>query len=231
MKSILILALLGILGVAHLSYSQDIPDAVKEYMRQLQNDSTVENGFDYAKMQRYIDQNDQFQDWFVGLPIQFYELAMDFEKTTEDTKFEEIIKPTNKWLIPIKTKSAGWIYHVLVTVDGNRYTPYGCGQGVPRGWDDIRKKFPEKTGVIPGFIEYPWMLFYFPHIKDGKNIFHAKIPNVDGILSTKTSKSLDNLDDGKTIISLLKEQMKEYRKAGAIVNDPSNSKNTSGDSK
>lgn len=231
MKRLITLALLGILGVAGLSYSQDIPVGVKEYMYKLQHDPAVEYGFDYAKKWRFIDQNIQSQDWYVGLPIQFYEFSMDFEKATKDTRFEEIIKPTNRWLIPIKTKSDGWVYHALVEVDGNRFTPYGCGQGVPRGWDDIRKKFPEKTGVIPGFFEYPWMLFYFPHIKNGKNIFHAKIPNVGGILSTMASKSLDSLDDGKTIISLLKEEMKEWRKAGAIVDDPSISKDTSGGSK
>ena len=231
MKRLLTLALLGILGVAGLSYSQVIPDGVKICMRQLQNDPTVKNGFDFAKEWRFIDQNIQFQDWYVGLPIQYYVFAMDFEKATKDTRFEDLIKPTNRWLFPIKTKSDGWIYHVLVEIDGERFTPFGCGQGVPRGWDDIRTKFPEKTGVIPGFIDYPWMLFYFPHIKNGKNIFHIKIPKIDDIMSRMTSKSLDSLDDGKTIISLLKETMKEYRKAGAIVDDTSISKDTTGGSK
>ena len=171
MKRILTLALLGILGVAGLSYSQDIPDGVKEYMRQLQNDPTVENGFDFAKKWSFLDQNVQFQDWYVGLPIQFYEFAMDFEKATKDTRFEELIKPTNRWLIPIKTKSDGWVYHALVKVDGNRFTPYGCGQGVPRGWDDIRKEISRKNRRYSWIFRISLDVILFPTHQEWQEYF------------------------------------------------------------
>lgn len=57
MNKLLTLALLGILGMAGLGYSQEIPDGVKKYMYQLQHDPTVESGFDTAKIWRFIDRN------------------------------------------------------------------------------------------------------------------------------------------------------------------------------
>ncbi len=231
MLKLLTLALLGIAGIG---YSQEIPDGVKKYMYQLQHDPTVEYGFDYAKMRRYIDQKVQFQEWFVGLPAQFYELNIKkLETATTDTKFEDLIEPTNRWIIPIKTKSEGWIYHALVKVDGERFTPGGCGQGVIRGWDDVRKKFPEESGVIPIFIDYPFGLLYFPQIKNGKNIFHIKHPKWDDLMSRMTSNSLDSLDEGRKIIPLLQDKVRVYkgqRKESdrQFENHPANSMDTTG---
>jgi hypothetical protein len=232
MRRFLTFALLGILGVASYSYSQDIPFGVKEYMRQLQNDPNVEYGYNSAKKWRFIDQNVQFQDWHVGLPAQYNELtARDIEMATKRTKFEDLIRPTNRWFIPIRTKGDGWVYHALVKVDGDRFTPIGCGQGVIRGWDDIRKKFPEESGVIPIFIDYPYLLVYFPHLTNEKKIFHITIPKWNDSMSKATSKSLDYLDDGKTIIPLLKAKIKSYKEGKEITDNPNNSKDTSGGNK
>ena len=211
MKRLLTLALLGILGVAAFGHSQEIPNGVKEYMYQLQHDPTVEYGFDEAKKWRFIDQNVQFQDWYVGLPFQFFDLNVEkLEAATMDTKFEDLVEPSNRWCIPIRINNDGYIYHVLAKVDGEGFKPGGCGEGVlNRTWDEVRKKFPEESGIIPMY-NYAFHLLYFPNKKDGKNLFHLSPPSRADSISKVTSKSLDNLDDGKTIIPLLEDIYKMH---------------------
>jgi hypothetical protein len=219
MKRLLTFALLGILGVAGLSYSQEIPDGVKEFMNQLQNDPTTKYGFDEAKKMKFIDQNVQFQDWYVGLPFQFYNLNIEnLETATIDTKFEDLIKPLNKWCIPIKVKE-NYVYHVFVEVDKERFNPYGCGEDVIgfKTWDKVRINFPEESGIMPIFIAYPYQLLIFPHKKDGKNIFYARNPKWDDFMSRATSKSLNNLDDAKTIIPLLQDNIKNYKEQRKVL--------------
>jgi len=210
MFRVLTIILLGIWGMTGIGYSQEIPDGVKEYMDILQNDPTVEYGFNSAKEWSIIDQDVQFTDWYVGLPFRLYNLSMQsIEMATEDSKFEDLIRPTNRWCIPVKINGLGYTCHVMVTVEGK---PIGCGQNVlVQGWDDVRKKFPEESGIVPGFVDYPYYLLYFPHIKNGRNIFHAAIPGWNDPMSKATSKSLDSLDDGNTIIPLLKDKVKSYR--------------------
>lgn len=210
---------MGLLGIASIGYSQEIPDGVKKYMDQLQNDPTVKYGFDWAKQWRFVDQNVQFQDWYVGSPFQFYDLPIkEIEIATKDSKFEDLIKPTNRWLIPIKIKNYGYVYHVLVKVDGEGFKPIGCGEGVlGKRWNDVRRRFPEESGVIPIFIDNPYSLLYFPHKKNGKNIFHVRNTKWNDAMSKTTSKSIDELDDGKTIIPLLKDKIKRYKEQRKVL--------------
>lgn len=213
MKKLLTLALLGILGAAGFSYSQEIPDGVKKYMYQLQHDPTVAYGFDTAKAWRFIDQDVQFKDWYVGLPFQFFDLnIVKLETDTMDSRFEDLMEPTDRWCIPVKINNDGYAYNVLVNVDKDGFIPSGCGEGVigNKTWDEFRKKFPEESAIIPMF-NYTFGLLYFPHKKDGKNIFHVRPPTWDDPMSKATSKSLDNPDDGKKVVALLKERMRSYR--------------------
>lgn len=213
MKYLLTIALTGLLGIANIGYSQEIPDGLKEIMEQLQTDPTAEYGFNYAKKRGYIGNDVQFEDWYVGLPFQFYDLPIkSIEMATEDSKFENLIRPTNKWCIPMKINGFGYTYHVLVKVEGEIFRHSGCGEGVfVIGWDDVRRKFPEESGVVPVFVDYPYNLLYFPHKRNGRNIFHATSPKWNDSMSIATSKSLDSLDDGNTIIPLLKDKIKRYK--------------------
>jgi len=213
MKYVMTFALMGLLGIASIGYSQEIPDGVKKYMHQLQNDPEVEFGFNSAKEWGFIDSDVPFEDWFVGLPFQYYDLTLEsIEMATKDSNFEDLINPTNKWCIPVKINGYGYAYHVLVKVKEEMFKPAGCGEGVlGKRWNEVRRKFPEQSGVVPGYIEYPHDLLYFPHIKNGKNIFHVTNPKWDTPMSRATSKSLDSLDDGNTIIPLLKDKIKRYK--------------------
>lgn len=213
MKYLLTFALMGLFGIASIGYSQEIPKGLKEYIHQLQNDPAAEYGYNYAKERGYIAVDVQFTDWYVGLPFQFYVLPMEtIEMATGESNFDDLIRPTNKWCIPVKINGLGYTYHALVKSEGEMFRPSGCGEGVfVPGWDAIRRKFPEESSVVPVFVDYPYNLVYFPHIKNGRNIFHATSPKWDDPMSKATSKSLDSLDDGNTIIPLLKNKIKRYK--------------------
>lgn len=101
----------------------------------------------------------------------------------------------------------------MVKVDNGGFKPIGCGEDVIgyNTWDKVRKEFPEESGIRPIYIDYPFQLLYFPHKANGKNIFHARNPKWADSMSSITSKSLNNLDDEKTIVPLLKEKMRSYR--------------------
>jgi len=212
MKRFLTYVLLGLLGIASSGYSREIPDGVKEYMEQLQNDPSVEFGFEYAKMRAYLESGVQFKDWHVGLPFQYYDLPVEaIENADEESEFEDLMEPTNRWCIPIRVDGYGYAYHVLVEVNGKMFRPYGCGGGVFKGWDKVREKFPEESGVIPMFAPSPFALLYFPDIEGPKKIFHVRPSKWDDPMSKATSNSLDSLDEARTIVPLLKDKLKRYR--------------------
>jgi len=211
---LLILVLLGILGMAGTGHSQEIPEGMKKIMEQLQTDSTADYGFNFAKEQRFIKSDVQFKDWFVGLPIEFYQLNGDaLDKTETSNKVTELIVSTNMWRIPIRINGY-YIYHVKVFLENNKYKSIGCGEGVIgfHAWDTLRKKYPEESGVRPIVINLQVGNFiHFPNKKDGKSLFYVRNPKWNDTLSKTASTSLDNLDDEKMIIKFWKDDWEKNR--------------------
>lgn len=209
----LALALIGVLGIVGIGSTQEIPKCLKDYIVQLQKDSNINYGFNYSKERKYISKDDNFQDWFVGLPFQFYDLNVSkLDTANESTKFKDLIEPTNDWCIPIKIKN-NYIYHILVEIDKDNIKPFGCGEDVIgfKTWDKVRKEFPEVSGISPVYIDYPYQLLFFPNNKKEKNIFHARNLRWNDPMSNATSKDLNKLDDAQTIIPLLKDKIKAYK--------------------
>jgi len=214
MMRLLTLVLLGILGMAGIGHSQEIPEGMKKIMEQLQTDTAAKYGFNYAKMRRYIKMDVQFKDWFVGLPIEFYQLNGDtLDKADTNNKVTELIESTNMWHIPIRI-NGHYIYHVKVFIENNKFKSIGCGQDVIgfHIWDKVREKYPEESGVRPVVIDLMEGNFiHFPNKKDGKSLFCSRNPKWNDELSKITSKSLDNLDDEKIIIKFWKDYWEKNR--------------------
>lgn len=214
MIRLLTLTLLGILGMAGIGYSQDIPDGMKKIMEQLQTDPKAEFGFNYAKGQRFIGSDVQFEDWFVGLPIEFYKLNGEaLEKADSNNEIMELIVSTNTWRIPIRI-NGHYIYHVMVVDENNKYRSFGCGEEVIgfKTWDKVREKYPEEAGVRPIVIALREGDFiHFPNKKDGKSLFCSRNPKWNDDLSRITSKSLDDLDDDMKIIRYWKDNWVKNR--------------------
>ena len=218
MTRLLTLALLGILGIASIGYSQEIPDGMKKIMEQLQTDPKADYGFNFAKEQRFIESDVQFKDWFVGLPIEFYKLNGEaLEKADGNSAISTLIAPTGIWYVPVRI-SGKYIYYTEVFVENNKFKSIGCGDKVLgfHYWDKVREKYPEESGIRPIVIGLVGNKFiYFPNNKDGKSLFCARNPKWNDELSKITSKSLDELDDNAKIIRYWKddwEKNKENRR-------------------
>ena len=208
MLRVLTIILLGVWGMTGIGYSQEIPDGMKKIMEQLQTDPKAESGFDYAKMRGYIGSDVRFEDWFVGLPIEFYKLNGEaLEKADDSSTVSTLIVPTGMWYTPVRV-SGKYIYHVKVFHENNNFTTCGCGEEIIgfHTWDKVREKYPEGSGARPVVIALREGNFiHFPHKKDGKSLFCSRNPKWNDDLSKITSKSLDELDDDAKIIKYWKE--------------------------
>jgi hypothetical protein len=214
MKYLLTFALLGIFGIASISYSQEIPEGLKEIMEQLQTDPATEYGFDYAKKRGYIGVDVQFSDWHIGLPIEFYKLKGEkLEGATQNSQIENLIETSNIWRIPVRIKSDGYMYHVMVFCENNEFKAVGCGESVLgfRAWDRVRQRYPEESGVRPVVIGMKHKFIFFPDKKDSKKLYYVKNPKWNDELSRITSNSLDSLDDSKKIITYWKKEWEDNK--------------------
>lgn len=204
---ILTIALSVFFGVTGVIYSQEIPGDVRKIMEQLQTDSLAEYGFNFAKKYRFINSDVGFKDWFVGLPIEFYELNGDaLEKAELNSDIMSLIISYNIWRIPIRIHGE-YAYYVEVFGENGEFRSGGAGEKVLdfQIWDRIRDKFPEESGIRPIVIGWAFGKFiHFPNKKDGKSLFYVRNPKWDGDLSKITSKSLDSLDEDKKIINYWK---------------------------
>ena len=106
--------------------SQD-PKGLKEYIHQLQNDPAAEYGYNYAK-ERDILLSMFNSPTGIGLPFQFCFTNETIEMATGESNFDDLIRPTNKWYIPVQRP--GYTYHALVKSEGEMFRPSGCGEGV-----------------------------------------------------------------------------------------------------
>jgi len=219
MKKLIILALLGVFVITGFSYSQELPDGVKKIMDQLQNDPDADFGFNDAKKSGFINKNVLFQNWFVGLPLQLCNLDWNkIDSFSDSSNFRDLIEPINYWRIPVKINNKSYEYCIEVKKDNeNSFRSFGSMEGplwFPKLkiWDKFRKKFPEESGIVPYFSDIPLGILYIPQVKNGKNIFKVKNSTWSDPISKATSNSFDSLDDAKTIIPLLKNKIKEYRK-------------------
>lgn len=219
MVNVLFFILLGILGITVNSYSQEIPLGMKKIMELLQTDSTTEYGYNFAKELKFIEHNVKFSDWYVGLPIEFYKLngeALENE-VLDNNNIMGLLLKTNTWRIPVKV-DGHYIYYVMVLYENGAFKSIGCGEDVLGFdiWDNVMKKYPEKTGEYPIVIDMMDAKFiYFSDKKSGKNLFCVRDPKRQDELSKITSKNLDVLDDNIKIIQYWKkdwEKNKESRR-------------------
>ncbi len=218
MKYLLTFALMGLLGIANISYSQEIPKGLKEIMDQLQTDPKAAYGFNFAKELRFINPDLEFKDWFVGLPIEFFKLNGEaLENADENSAISTLIVPTGIWYVPVRINKK-YIYYIEVFGENSKFKSIGCGDKVLgfHYWDKVREKYPEESGIRPIVIGLVGDKFiYFPDKKDGKSLFHVRNPKWNDELSKITSKSLDELDDNAKIIRYWKddwEKNKENRR-------------------
>lgn len=214
MKRYLTCALLGLLGIASIGYSREIPDGLEEIMEQLQTDPNVKYGLESAKKWRFVAENVNLKQFRVGLPVEVYTFDYKvFDTCDANIDLEKLIKRENMWHIPVKVRGK-YTYSVQVRKKGDSIYTFGCGAAVIgcRGdWDKIRRKYPEHTGIRPVLIrDGQHKYLHFPS-KKPNNLLYLRPDSYTDSLSLIASKSVDSLDDASTILKYRKKEWEQNR--------------------
>ena len=207
MRKIFVIGVMIVLAVN----AQEIPLEVQRIMDNYKKDSTAEWGFKDAQKFLELDKSIKSCEITVGSPFQVFHILVDsLEKAPDTVPVMSIVKPGN-WHIPISVDGK-YVYGLVVSNYGHPWQIVGMGGFLLKQWQDLRKKWPETSGVNPIVVKFGKTCFlHFPQ-KGSRNLFYLRPGYEDDSLAIIASNSLDTLDDSRTIFNYLKkERIKEKK--------------------
>ena len=205
-------------GMAGPSHAREVPEGVQRIIDSLLADSTMEHGLASAQKWLLVDSSVELGEIEAGTPIEQYHVRYELLDTCDpNAPLMELLEPSNMWYVPIRANGR-YLYFVEVYKKKGAWQTIGAGEGDWGIWTELRKTYPESTGINPVLVTYgPRRFLHFPQ-KGKRNLFNVvhlnDSPNnsrryrEDSVFS-RMSYSLDSLDDSRPVVEYMKKRWKE----------------------
>jgi|WetSurMetagenome_2_1015567.scaffolds.fasta_scaffold351628_2 hypothetical protein len=206
----IILLIITAYSLAFPAFKTEMPVCVQKIVDNYVKDSTGEDGFIKVKqIFSFVDNSIKSNEIEADIPIKEY--MFDYNKLdtcADSTPVEELIKPTGRWIFPVKAHGR-FIYEVNIRITKEGCHTAGCSSlNNDLFWGDLRIKYPSSQDINPVLvIDGESKYLHFPK-KGSHNLYFLDPKNFS---ESSASHNISTLNDGRKLIASIQKAYRDKK--------------------